>query len=113
MCLCQSIYLSNCPRPLLVRIDPRDCCVGILSGSQQARMSQSICFLVRALSKASLSQNRSKGPCVRIDTLAVNSPCSPCIIQSLYTTKQMHEFIFSGISSQHYIIFDRKIDFQK
>jgi len=24
----------------------------------------------------------------------------------------MHEFIFSGISSQHYEIFDRKIDFK-
>jgi len=46
---------------------------------------------------------------VGIDTLAVNSPCSPCIVQSSYTTKQMHEFIFSGISSQHYKIFDRKI----
>jgi len=87
--------------------------VGILSDSQRSCVSRSICFLVRALSKASLSQNRSKEPCVGIDTLAVNSPFSPCIVQSLYTTKQMHEFIFSGIFYQHYAIFDRKIDFQK
>src|SRR6218665_3016941 len=113
MCLCQSVYLSYCPRPLLVGIDQRDRCMGILSDSQRACVSWSICFLVRALSKVSLSQNRSNGPSVGIDTLAVNSPCSPCIIQSSYNTKQMHEFIFSGISSQCYAIFDRKIDFQK
>jgi len=29
MCLCQSVYLSNCPRPHLVGIDQRDHCVGI------------------------------------------------------------------------------------
>src|SRR6218665_1243773 len=54
-----------------------------------------------------------RGPCVAINTLAVNSPCSSCIIQSLYTTKQMHEFTFSGISSQRYAILDRKIDLKK
>src|SRR6218665_2593644 len=108
MCWCQSIYLSNCPRPLLVGIDQRDRCVGILSDSQVACVSRSICFLVMALSKASLSQNRSKGPCVGIDTLAVNFPCSPCIVQSSYTTKQMQEFIFSGTSCQRYEIFTGK-----
>src|SRR6218665_4225604 len=49
--------------------------------------------------------------CVGIYTLPVNFPCSPCIVQSSYTTKQMHEFIFSGIFSQRYKIFDWKIDF--
>src|SRR6218665_1616876 len=62
MCLCQSVYLSNCPKPLSVGIDQRDRCVGILSDSQHVCEHGSICFLVRTLSKASLSQNRSKGP---------------------------------------------------
>src|SRR6218665_607312 len=113
MCLCQFVYLSNCPRPLFVGIDQRNCCVEILSDSQRACVSRFIGFLVRVLSRASLSQNRSKSPCVGIVTLAVNSPCSPYIVQSLYTTKQMHECIFSGMSSQRYAIFDRKIDLQK
>src|SRR6218665_3099792 len=41
MCLCQSIYLSNCSMPLLVRIGQRDCCVEILSDSQPACVSRS------------------------------------------------------------------------
>src|SRR6218665_1167314 len=93
MCLCQSVYLSNCPRPHLVGIDQRDHCVEILSDSQRACVSRSICFLVRALSKASLSQRDKRGPCVGIDTLAVNSP-----LLSLYSTIIHHTLLSKCIN---------------
>ena len=45
MCLCQSVYLIV--QGLLVGIDLRDHCVGIISDSPRACVSWSVCFLVK------------------------------------------------------------------
>jgi len=76
-----------------------------LSDSQCASVSRSICLLVTALSMGSLSQNRSKGPVYGINSSKFSLLFQE--IQFIYI-KQISEFIFSGMSSQRYAIFDRK-----
>ena len=75
-----------------------------VSNSQHACVSMSICLLVRALWEALLSPIRSKGSCVGINSYKF------CLLFLFYlqSHKQMHELIFSGISSQCYALFDRK-----
>src|SRR6218665_228562 len=60
----QSAYLSNCPRPLLVGIDERDRFVGILSDSQRACVSRSICFLSGHCPRPHYVSIDQRGPCV-------------------------------------------------
>ena len=68
--------------------------------SHCACVSRSICLLVRALSKASTNQNRSKGPILfALPVVTIHKHWANARI-----------YLFRNFFSQHYAIFDRKND---